>query len=51
MLAMGITISVAYFKQWRFEKRFEELYGFDKKWREYQEQKALLLCEAAFVNS
>jgi hypothetical protein len=28
MLAISILVSGAYYKQWRFEKRYEELYGF-----------------------
>jgi hypothetical protein len=33
ILAFCILIANAYYKQWRFEKRFEELYGFKYKRR------------------
>jgi hypothetical protein len=33
ILALSILIFNAYYKQWRFEKRFEELYGFKYKKR------------------
>jgi hypothetical protein len=31
ILAISMLISNAYYKQWRFEKRFEEMYGFKYK--------------------